>query len=188
MSSHITRRSQGGYSSSFRGSRRPTTQENTAQLIESLNTHRVNTLTELCRIEKIAAESNAEEAQLFQQHMTAAWTYYVTSNNLLNELRNLTPNYAFSSELLDDSKWKVSHDPNSNRSWNYAWLVLIKINDEGMIQTYAASEAAKPEMWGGRLPEAEEAAQLAACFAYDWQTAIDQMLRHWESPPTTTGF
>lgn len=62
--------------------------------------------------------------------MTAAWNYYVTSNNLLVELRNQTRNYAFSSELLDDAKWRVSSDPNSNRSWNYAWLVLVKIQDE----------------------------------------------------------
>jgi len=62
--------------------------------------------------------------------MTQAWTYYVTSNNLLNELRNLTRNYPFSSDMLDDSKWRVSSDPESNRSWNYAWLVLVKIRDE----------------------------------------------------------
>ncbi|KAJ8067093.1 hypothetical protein OCU04_004471 [Sclerotinia nivalis] len=119
--------------------------------------------------------------------MAAAWTYYVTSNNLLNELRNLTRDYGFSNDLLDDAKWRVSSDPASNWSWNYARLVLIKIHDDGMIQTYATIEAAKPEMWGGRLPEAEEAAQLAACFAYEWQTALDTILRHWETPPTTTG-
>jgi hypothetical protein len=57
-----------------------------------------------------------------------------------------------------------------------------------MIQSYASSEAAKPEMWGGRVPEASEADQLAACFAYEWNDALDQMLRHWRSPPTTTGY
>jgi hypothetical protein len=57
-----------------------------------------------------------------------------------------------------------------------------------MIQAYSASEAAKPEMWGGRTPDPEEAQQLADCFAYEWTEAIDQMLRHWESPPTTTGY
>ncbi|ESZ96604.1 hypothetical protein SBOR_2971 [Sclerotinia borealis F-4128] len=188
MSFRSSERPQGGHSSSPRSSLYPETQQNTAQLIESLNTHRVNTLTELCRIERIAATSNEEEMRLFQEPMTAAWTYYVTSNNLLNELRNLTRNYAFSSELLDDSKWRVSSDPNSNRSWNYAWLILIKIQDDGMIQTYATSEAIKPEMWGGRLPEAEEAVQLAACFTYEWQEALGQMLRHWDTPPTTTGY
>jgi hypothetical protein len=107
-----------------------TSQQNTAQLIESLNTHRINTLTELCRIERFAASSSEEDQILFQEPMTAAWTYYVTSNNLLTELRNLTVNYPFSNELLDDAKWRVSSDPNSNRSWNYAWLVLTKMQDE----------------------------------------------------------
>jgi hypothetical protein len=57
-----------------------------------------------------------------------------------------------------------------------------------MIQTYASSEAAKPDMWGGRVPETEEADQLALCFAYEWNDAMEQMLRHWETPPTTTGY
>lgn len=105
-------------------------QQSTAQLIESLNTHRVNTLTELCRIERVAATASDEDALAFQGPMTQAWTYYVTSNNLLNELRGLTRNYPFSSECLDDAKWRVSNDPESNRSWNYAWLVLIKMRDE----------------------------------------------------------
>ncbi len=105
-------------------------QQNTAQLIESLNTHRVNTLTELCRIERVAATASDEDALAFQEPMTSAWTYYVTSNNLLNELRGLTRNYPFSSEALDMAKWRVNNDPESNRSWNYAWLVLVKMRDE----------------------------------------------------------
>jgi hypothetical protein len=56
-----------------------------------------------------------------------------------------------------------------------------------MIEAYAASEAGKPEMWGGRVPEAEETQQLAACFAWEWNEALEQMLRHWDTPPTTTG-
>jgi hypothetical protein len=62
--------------------------------------------------------------------MTSAWTYYVTSHQMLNELRNLTRNYPFSSDVLDDAKYRVSQDPESNRSWNYAWLVLIKVRNE----------------------------------------------------------
>lgn len=57
-----------------------------------------------------------------------------------------------------------------------------------MIETHAESEAAKPEVWGGRYPEAEEAAQLAACFVYEWQEALNHMLRHWETPPTNSGY
>jgi hypothetical protein len=43
-------------------------------------------------------------------------------------------------------------------------------------------------MWGGRIPDALEAQQLADCFAYEWTEALEQMLRHWETPPTTTGY
>lgn len=104
--------------------------QTTAQLIASLNTHRVNTLTELCRIERVAAVASEEDQILFQEPMTSAWTHYVTSHQLLNELRGLTRNYPICGELLDDAKWRVSNDPNSNRSWNYAWLCLAKIGDE----------------------------------------------------------
>jgi len=57
-----------------------------------------------------------------------------------------------------------------------------------MIDSYATAEAARPEMWGGRIPEADEAQQLAACLAWEWNEALDQMLRHWENPPTTTAY
>lgn len=43
-------------------------------------------------------------ASLVTQPMTAAWAHYVNSNNLLNELRGLTKNYPFSSDLLDEAK------------------------------------------------------------------------------------
>jgi hypothetical protein len=78
----------------------------------------------------VAATASEEDQLLFQGPMTQAWTYYVTSNNLLSELRGLTRNYPFSSDTLDDAKQRVSYDPDSNRSWNYAWLVLAKMRDE----------------------------------------------------------
>ena len=106
------------------------TQSSVDQLIESLRTRRVNTLTELRRIERVAAASSEADQARFQEPMTLAWKYYVDSNNLLNELRNLTRNYPFSSECLDEAKWLVLNDPESNRSWNWAWLVLTKIQDE----------------------------------------------------------
>lgn len=62
--------------------------------------------------------------------MTAAWAHYVNSNNLLNELRGLTKSYPFSSECLDEAKDLVVADPQSVRSWNYCWLVLLKIDKE----------------------------------------------------------
>lgn len=62
--------------------------------------------------------------------MTAAWEYYVSSNQMLCELRGLTRNYPFCGELLADAQVRVRNDPESNRSWNLAWLCLVKINDE----------------------------------------------------------
>jgi hypothetical protein len=46
--------------------------------------------------------------------MTAAWAHYVNSNNLLNELRGLTKNYPFSSDLLDEAKVGASILPDRN--------------------------------------------------------------------------
>ncbi|KAG9233022.1 hypothetical protein BJ875DRAFT_59622 [Amylocarpus encephaloides] len=186
MSSRPSKRSNTVNGSANKGARRSA--QSTAQLIDSLNTHRVNTLTELRRIERVAAESSDDDQVAFQGPMTSAWTYYVTSHNLLSELRGLSRNYPFSSEMLDDAKWRVSNDPDSNRSWNYAWLVLIKIRDDAMVDIYASADASKPEMWDGQIPETDEAQQLASCFAWEWKEALDQMLRHWETPPTTTGY
>lgn len=64
--------------------------------------------------------------------------------------------------------------------------VSLNVTDRGsnLISTYAASEATKPEMWGGRSPEPEEADQLAQCFEYEWGAAVNTMLRHWSIEPT----
>lgn len=97
------------------------------QLIRSLRTHRVNTLTELRRIEKLFASNTAADVT---EAMTSAWAHYVNSNNLLSELRGMTKNYPFSSECLDEAKWQVIGDPASTRSWNYCWLILTKIKNE----------------------------------------------------------
>ncbi|KAI1328665.1 hypothetical protein F5Y16DRAFT_146404 [Xylariaceae sp. FL0255] len=157
----------------------------TKQMIDALKTHRVNTLTELCRIERAAASCEDEaEAQAFQGPMTAAWDYYVNSNQLLTELRGLTRNYPASGGLVEEALTLVRHDPESNRSWNLAWLCLMKIRNEGLIPMYAQSEAWKPEMWGGRDPTPEEADQLSQCFQHEWTQAVDKMLRHWPASPT----
>ena len=97
------------------------------QLLRSLRTHRVNTLTELRRIEKLFASNNTRDVT---EAMTSAWAHYVNSNNLLSELRGMTKNYPFSSEGLDDAKWQVIGDEASVRSWNYCWLILTKIKNE----------------------------------------------------------
>lgn len=101
-------------------------QHDKEQLIQSLRSHRVNTIIELRRIEKIFAEIDSPDVT---EPMTSAWLYYVNSNNLLSELRGLTKDYPFSSECLDEAKWFVAGDPGSARSWNYCWLVLQKVQD-----------------------------------------------------------
>lgn len=55
-----------------------------------------------------------------------------------------------------------------------------------MIEAYSLSEAQQPEMWGGQIPDPSDAEQLAACFAYEWEEALDKMLRHWDAPPTAS--
>ena len=96
------------------------------QLLDSLEKHKVNTITELRRIERILAQVASHDVT---GPMTRAWLHYVDSNNLLSELRGLTRNYPFSSECLDVAKWLVINDPASSRSWNYCWLVLVKIRE-----------------------------------------------------------
>ena len=97
------------------------------------------------------------------------------------------------------------NDPASVRSWNYCWLVLLKIEKEyvrlitfprhrdanmplrGLIARHARALATKPAMWGNRAPTAAGVQQLAnACIA-EWTRAVRQMLRHWDAPPSTTG-
>lgn len=100
-------------------------------MIESLQSHSVNTLTELVRIERVAATCEDEnDAVAFQGPMTEAWNYYVSSNQLLTELRGLTRNYPFCGDILVDGQMRVRNDPASNRSWNLAWLCLQRIVDE----------------------------------------------------------
>lgn len=183
-----------------------------AQLIRSLQTHKVNTLTELRRIEKIFEGASSAETV---EPMNSAWSHYVNSNQLLSELRSLTKNYPFSSECLDEAKWRVVEDSANNRSRNYCWLVLSKIRKEyvtflshlffssfpcdfsdffflsaflfffnsGLIAKHARTLAAKPAMWGGRTPTAAGVEKLAIACVAEWTRALDQMLRNWASPP-----
>ncbi|KAI0142027.1 hypothetical protein BJ166DRAFT_597395 [Pestalotiopsis sp. NC0098] len=185
MSSRASR-SEGSSRSSRHGKKSRSDQSSNAQLIESLRTHRVNTLTELRRIEKVAAACDDEaDAAAFQEPMTAAWSYYVSGGQFLVELRGLTPNYPMGADVLSDAVRRVRSDPGSNRSWNMAWLCLVKIRDDGLIPHYSNVEAWKREMWGGRDPTQEEADQLGACFEWEWMRAVESMLRHWaDGAPT----
>ncbi|PFH57850.1 hypothetical protein XA68_14488 [Ophiocordyceps unilateralis] len=177
--------SRSGSSSSKDSSKSNRPRSSVLQHIECLTTHRVNTLTELCRIERIAASCDDEaDAKAFQKPMTNAWVYYVTtSQQLLTELRGLSRNYPLSSDVVREAHRRVRADPNSNRSWNLAWLCLRKIKDDGLIATYAAVEAAKPEMWASTRPSADDVARLVACFEREWNMAVDTMLRHWQRAP-----
>ena len=74
-------------------------------------------------------------------------------------------------------------DPASNRSWNYCWLVLAKTHTDKLIPIYARAQAARPEMWGGRIPLAESVTQLAEAFVKEWTAALAQLLRYWEQAP-----
>ncbi|KAH7249608.1 hypothetical protein MRS44_007099 [Fusarium solani] len=154
-------------------------------LIDSLMTHRIRTLNELVRIERIAAFCKSEsDARAFQVPMTAAWANYVDSHQLLVDLHGLTPNFPFSGEIITTSYVRVINDPLSNRSWNLAWLCLTKIKEDGLIPFFAAIESAKPEMWGDKTPTKEEIDQLAMFFEMEWSTAVETMFRHWPVPPT----
>src|SRR3569833_773757 len=101
------------------------------QLIESLQPHRVNTLTELCRIERVAATcENEDDARAFQEPMTTARNNKDKKNQNKTKLRGLTTSYPFCGDILADAHARVRSDPESNRSWNLAWLCLVKIRDE----------------------------------------------------------
>ncbi|KAJ9294568.1 hypothetical protein DTO271G3_6836 [Paecilomyces variotii] len=179
-------------------------QQDKSQLIQSLRTHRINTITELRRVEKVFAQLGSADVT---EPMTSAWLHYVNSNNLLNELRGLTKNYHFSSECLDEAKWLVSTDPQSCRSWNYCWLILTKIQEKSvssswvlismaptltpsnrqLIPKHARILAEKPAMWGDKQPTPELIEWLSNECIKEWTAAVQLMLRHWETPPTTTG-
>ena len=38
-------------------------------------------------------------------------------------------------------------------------------------------------MWGGRVPLEQSVTQLTEAFVKEWQQALAQLLRYWESPP-----
>lgn len=61
----------------------------TEALIATLRTRRINTLTELRRIERMFVPVNQKSiSSEVIELLTMAWLHYVRSNNLLSELRN----------------------------------------------------------------------------------------------------
>ncbi|XPS72399.1 hypothetical protein M3J09_004564 [Ascochyta lentis] len=147
----------------------------------ALHQHRINTLPALRRTELQLAQLNTPDVSA---PMTAAWTYYVSSHGLLTELRGLTRQYPFSSYCVAEAKRRVVVDPESNRSWNLAWLVLRKVGDDQLIPYYARHQAGQPATWGGQTPTSEQVNQLTQAIVVEWKWALDQLLRHWDTPPT----
>ncbi|KAM3560191.1 hypothetical protein MY1884_003065 [Beauveria asiatica] len=153
-------------------------------LLDTLMHQRIDTMTELCRIERAAAAcARPDDARAFQGPMTRAWVRYVVGRRLLVELRGLTPGFPVCAELVDEAHRRVRADPASNRSWNLAWLCLVRIRDDSLVAAYAVVEASKPCMWGGLPPSDEDVFRLSACFEREWTLAVAILLRHWPVAP-----
>lgn len=153
------------------------------QLIQYLRSNRYNTIIDLRRVERILAQS--DDAAI-SETMSSAWRSYVDSHSLLSELRGLTRNYPFSSECLDEAKILVLEDPKSVRSWNYCWMILVKIQSERLIQKHASAMATKPEMWGNQTPTPQHVELLYQRLVAEWTRAVLQMLKLWDQPPSMT--
>lgn len=158
------------------------TENEKRQLINALQTHRINTISELRRAERSLATIDSADVS---EPMTSAWTYYVNYHGLLTELRSLTRNYPFSSDCVEEAKRRVYSDPSSNRSWNLAWLVLTKIQTDQLIPYYARYQASQPAMWGNQTPSADGVTKLTSAFVNEWNYAVTQMLRYWDRPPVS---
>ncbi|KAK2600413.1 hypothetical protein N8I77_009949 [Diaporthe amygdali] len=61
-------------------------QRSVRRIIESLQSHSVNTLTELVRVERIAATCDESDAVAFQGPMTEAWSHYLSTSLSLTDL------------------------------------------------------------------------------------------------------
>lgn len=53
-----------------------------------------------------------------------------------------------------------------------------------LIAYFARLQAARPETWNGRVPGEEKVGRLADEIVLEWEGAVGQMLRCWETPPT----
>jgi len=60
------------------------------------------------------------------------------------------------------------------------WLTWLS----QLVPYYARIQASQPAMWGNRIPSAEGVAQLSGAFVSEWNWALNQMLRHWDQPPS----
>lgn len=151
------------------------------ETILALQQRRINTLPSLRQVELAFAALNTPDVA---EPMTAAWTYYVSSHGLLTELRALTRSYPFSSHCVEEAKRRVYADPESNRSWNLAWLVLRKMKNDRLVPYYAQYQAGQPSSWDGCIPNDAQVQELGNRLESEWMNAVRQMLRYWKEPPT----
>ncbi|KAL8866539.1 MAG: hypothetical protein Q9174_006245, partial [Haloplaca sp. 1 TL-2023] len=146
-------------------------------LLRSLRAHNINTLSELRRIERLFSALNAPDTE---QPMREAWTYYVDSNTLLNELRGLTKTYPFGEGCLDEAKNRVNGNGGNGSQGGKCFKVLKEIREKNLIPHHARLLAAKPAMWGNRTPTATEIDKLTSVLTTEWTRALGMLLRHWE--------
>ncbi|KAK0612530.1 hypothetical protein B0T17DRAFT_475715, partial [Bombardia bombarda] len=150
------------------------------RLIELLWWRRFNTVKELCRAEQIFASGTTEEdARALRGPMKSAWDHYVNSNQMLLEMQGLTPDCPFSGDILTKAQDLVRSDSNSDRSWNLAWLCLVRIRDHNLVAKCVVSKATRSELWADDIPTPEEIDQLADEFQVAWEEAVNGMLLNW---------
>lgn len=70
----------------------------------------------------------------------------------------------------------------------YNGLIEVVTVFRQMVAEFATKTAYEPAMWGNATPDPASATQLASVLTQEWSKAVDQMLRHWSSPPTTDSF
>ncbi|KAH7628922.1 hypothetical protein B0T09DRAFT_402252 [Sordaria sp. MPI-SDFR-AT-0083] len=183
MSSSRSSRSSHSGSTRSSGSRSTTSSRPSQQsltLLTHLQTNPPTTLSALLHLERTITDPSqipSSDVSLFQSPMTSAFeNYVVTTQSLLVELRGLTTNYPFSAQIIPLAVQFVRADPDSDRSWNLAWLVLNKILSEGLVESVSWEEAGWEGYWGNRLPSEAERGMLAGEMAREWKEAVERLV------------
>jgi hypothetical protein len=66
-------------------------------------------------------------------------------------------------------------------------MIFADQSCRNLIAKHARLTASDPVMWGGRTPTPAGVQKLAATFVTEWTTAVTQLTRHWDIPPTISG-
>ena len=56
-----------------------------------------------------------------------------------------------------------------------------------LIMKYARALASKRTTWGDRQPTADDARKFITACVAEWTQAVRQLLKHWDTAPSTTG-